>query len=359
MNALPAARAVGRRLLGICLLVAVSIVVLVGTVGAAVFTIVSAPWRPRLGRGRRVLGAAAVYAAVENVGLLLAAWRWLRFRVDRDAARDREDSIRALRRSLAALRRAARRFGGLDVEFVAGPAAEQESDLTDLPDLTEPPEPPHPPDLPAGPMIVCGRHGGVGGAFLLADLLLSGYGRVPRVVLKQTLAWDPLIDALLGRIPHAFIDPQPGDRGATAARIGELARDLADGDALLIFPEGGNFTPGRRRRAITRLRRRGLVRQAARADRLRNVMPPHPDGLFAALEAAPEADVVFVAHTGLDHLQSVADVWRAIPLAGPVTFTWWVVSAAEVPRQEQSRLGWLEENWARIDRWVAGSRTPL
>ncbi|MBS2536168.1 1-acyl-sn-glycerol-3-phosphate acyltransferase [Catenulispora sp. NF23] len=349
MNALTAARAVGRRLLGICLLVAASVVILIGTAGAAVFTIVSAPWRPRLGRARRVLGAAAVYAAVENVGLLLAAWRWLRLCVGRDAARDRRDSIRALRRSLAALRKAARRFGGLDVEFVAGPTAEQE---------TDPPDSPNPPDLPAGPLIVCGRHGGVGGAFLLADLLLSGYDRVPRVVLKQTLAWDPLIDALLGRLPHAFIDPQPGDSGATAARIGELAQDMADGDALLIFPEGGNFTPHRRRRAITRLRHRGLVRQAARADRLRNVMPPHPDGLFAALEAAPEADVVFVAHTGLDHLQSVADVWRAIPLAGPVAFTWWVVPAAEVPEQEQSRLSWLEDNWARIDRWVADSRTP-
>ena len=65
---------------------------------------------------------------------------------------------------------------------------------------------------------MCGRHGGVGGAFLLAQILLCEQGRLPWVVLKKTLSWDPLIDALLSRIPHAFIDPQPGDAGATAAR---------------------------------------------------------------------------------------------------------------------------------------------
>jgi 1-acyl-sn-glycerol-3-phosphate acyltransferase len=327
------ARGVGRRTVGVLLLLLASIVVLLGVIVGAVFTLLTAPWRPRLGRIRRVVAMAAVYSGTEIVGLVAAAWRWVRLVVDRDAARDRRERARSLDKSLRVLRKAAQRFGGLEVV--------QDTDTQ---------------RLPAGPLIVCGRHGGVGGAFLLAQILLCEQGRLPWVVLKKTLSWDPLIDALLSRIPHAFIDPQPGDEGATAARVGELARGMTAEDALLIFPEGGNFTPRRRLHAIRRLRRRGLAKAAARAAQLQHVLPPHPDGLFAAMGTAPESEVVFVAHTGLEHLQSAADLWRALPLRLPVVFTWWAVAGAEIPESEQDRVGWLEEHWARIDGWVAEHR---
>ena len=41
-----------------------------------------------------------------------------------------------------------------------------------------------------------------------------------------------------------------------------------------------------------------------------HVLAPRPGGVLAALEAAPDADVLMVAHTGLDHLVTVSDVWR-------------------------------------------------
>ncbi|GAA2002032.1 1-acyl-sn-glycerol-3-phosphate acyltransferase [Catenulispora subtropica] len=336
-------RRIGRRFLGVCALLLIAVVVYLLAIGAALFTLLTAPWRPRLGRYRRVLAVAVVYSSIEISGLVAAAGRRIRYLVDRDAPRDRRDRVRALDKSLRTLRTATQRFGGLDVALAADSVEGRETS---------------PPILPPGPVIVCGRHGGVGGAFLLTHLLLTEYGRLPRVVLKQTLAWDPLIDALLSGIPHAYIDPQPGDSGATAARIGALAEGMAADDALLIFPEGGNFTPRRRMRAIRRLHRRGLALAGARAERRQHVLPPHPDGLFAALDAAPEADVVFVAHTGLDHLQTAMDVWRALPLREPVVLTWWGVPATEVPRQEEARIGWLEDNWSRIDRWVARHRVP-
>jgi 1-acyl-sn-glycerol-3-phosphate acyltransferase len=367
---------VGRRLAGTGLLVAASTVVLVAGFGAVLFTALTeltALWRrrrrrPRLGRLRRVIAVAAVYAGIEISGLIAAAGRWLRFQLDHDADRDRRGRVRSLSAALDRLRRAAGRFGDLEVVLVSPTASsvvsESEPSVTSgsrelSPELRVRQWRPEPLELPPGPLIVCGRHGGIGAAFLLAHLLLSTYRRLPRVVLKQTLAWDPLIDALLSRIPHAFIDPQPGDGGATAARIGALAQGMAADEALLIFPEGGNFSPRRRMRAILRLRRRGLASAAERAARLRNVLPPHPDGVFAAIEAAPEAAVVFVAHTGLDHLLSAADVWRALPLRLPVVITWWAVPAADVPRRPEQQLGWLEENWTRIDRWVARNRIPL
>src|SRR4029450_11157921 len=96
--------------------------------------------------------------------------------------------------------------------------------------------------------------------------------------------------------------------------VGALATGLDDNDAFVIFPEGGNFTPRRRLRAISRLRDRGLGDLAERAENLRNLLPPKPGGPLAAIDAAPDAGVIFVAHTGLDRMLTVADVWRELPM---------------------------------------------
>ena len=73
------------------------------------------------------------------------------------------------------------------------------------------------------------------------------YDREPRVVLKDTLAWDPMIDVLLHRIPARFISPNPGEGEDLESQIAALATDLDENDAFVIFPEGGNFTAARRR----------------------------------------------------------------------------------------------------------------
>ena len=83
------------------------------------------------------------------------------------------------------------------------------------------------------------------------------YAREPRVVLKDTLAWDPVIDVVLRRIPARFISPDPGRGEDLESQIAALATGLDENDAFVIFPEGGNFTPERRQRAIDRLRRLG------------------------------------------------------------------------------------------------------
>jgi hypothetical protein len=45
---------------------------------------------------------------------------------------------------------------------------------------------------------------------------------------------------------------------------------------------------------------------------MRHVLAPRPGGLLAALDTAPDADVGWVAHTGLERLVTVADVWREL-----------------------------------------------
>jgi hypothetical protein len=89
---------------------------------------------------------------------------------------------------------------------------------------------------------------------------------------------------------------------------------------------------------------------------MRHVLPPQPGGVAAALAAAPEADVVWVAHAGLDHLFTVADVWRELPLDGVVRMRWWRVPASAVPRGFDAQVEWLYEWWERIDAWIDEAR---
>ncbi len=215
---------------------------------------------------------------------------------------------------------------------------------------------PSPDAHPGRPVVVCCRHAGPGDSFTLIHALMHWYGREPRVVLKDTLAWDPMIDVVLRRIPARFISTNPGHGEDLESQIAALAAGLDENDAFVIFPEGGNFTPARRQRAIDRLRKRGMERMAARAEAMTHVLAPRPGGLLAALDAAPDADVVLVAHTGLDHLLTVGDVWRELPMDKRIVMRWWQVSHDEIPAGREERIDWLYGWWERSDEWIAQNR---
>src|SRR6476661_3264871 len=54
---------------------------------------------------------------------------------------------------------------------------------------------------PGAPLIVACRHAGPGDSFTLIHALMHWYQREPRIVLKDTLRWDPCVDVLLARLP--------------------------------------------------------------------------------------------------------------------------------------------------------------
>jgi 1-acyl-sn-glycerol-3-phosphate acyltransferase len=215
---------------------------------------------------------------------------------------------------------------------------------------------PTPDAHPGRPLLVCCRHAGPGDSFTLIHALMHDYQREPRVVLKDTLRWDPAIDVLLNRIPARFISPNPAAGDDLESQISTLAANLDENDAFVIFPEGGNFTPQRRTRGIERLRKLGMEKMAARAEAMTNVLAPRPGGFLAALEAAPDADVVLVAHTGLDHMLTVGDVWRELPMDKQIIMRWWTVSAHEIPADRDARIDWLFDWWERIDSWIEENR---
>lgn len=211
---------------------------------------------------------------------------------------------------------------------------------------------------PGTPLIVASRHGGPGDSLILPHLLFQGARREPRIVLKDTIRWDPAIDTLSSRVPSRFITPSgfggraPGSTTA-AEQIGDLAMGLDENDALVIFPEGGQISPRRRSQRIERLRSSGLDEFADRAEDLLNVMPPQPAGLNAALAAAPDADMIFIAHTGLDHFQNIGDTWRGLPMNKQLIMRAWRVPRSEIPEEREAQAEWLFGWFERIDFWIA------
>ncbi len=219
------------------------------------------------------------------------------------------------------------------------------------------------------PVIVLSRHAGPGDSFLLVHHLLSLYRRKPRIVMKAALQLDPSLDVVINRLPHAFVRPRKAVaattveaeaespvEGAVSAEIRRLASRLGPVGALVIFPEGGNFTPRRWRRGIAALEAKRRFDEARRARGMANLLPPRAGGAFAAIDSAPAADVIFVAHTGLDDLITMRDVWRALPMEQVIKAKWWRVPAAEVPRARADVVAWLYDWWERIDAWIEANR---
>lgn len=209
------------------------------------------------------------------------------------------------------------------------------------------------------PLLVLSRHAGPGHSLLLIHHLFSSARRRPRIVLKHTLQWDPMIDLVFNRLPMTFVDPASLRQSGTIAGIGRLAATMAPGDALLIFPEGRNVTPLRRRHAIARLRQAGREQAARRAERIVHLMPPRPRGMQAALAARHDLDVVVVAHTGFDDLTTVPALWRAVPVNKTLHLQWHSVPAARVPRDLRGLAAWAFAEWERMDAWVGAQRAGV
>ena len=317
---------------------ALAVLALPVLVGAA---LVATLVRPRGLRPLRALAFLVVFLGLELGGLLASLWLWVRaglgHRLRGPASQERH--YRVLQALLAVAVGTARRVFRLRLVT----DGEGWSPLDDgVPGSTN-------------AMLVLSRHAGPGDSLLMVHTLLDrDHLRRPRIVLKDLLRLDPLVDVYLSRLPSSFLPPG----GDSEQRVADLATGLGDEDALLIFPEGGNTSPRRRLAAVERLRFKGLHRAADSAERMRHLLPPRPGGVSAALQAAPYADVVLVAHAGLDHLSGLRELWSGLPMDGEVRLRWDFVPAGEVPREQEALVDWLYERWEQMDEWVARHSAP-
>lgn len=268
----------------------------------------------------RLVAFGTVYLLAETVGLVAAAWVWA---TSFDQERLERRTYRVQGRWAETLLRSATGLFGLRWTVEGG-------------DTVTP-----------GPILVLARHASIVDNLLPARYIARDGGIRLRYVLKRELLSDPALDVVGNRLPNAFIDREsPG----ALELISHLAGDLGPGDGLLIFPEGTRFTPAKLERARSILQGRS-PRMAELAHGLKSVLPPRPGGVLAMLEAA-RADVVILAHRGLEGFARIKDIWQGAMVGRAVDIRLWRVPYDHIPQDRDDRVEWLFGIWHEIDRWV-------
>lgn len=207
--------------------------------------------------------------------------------------------------------------------------------------------------LEEAPLLAFPRHAGPGDSIVLAWMLAALAGRMPRVVLKDFLLWDPGIGCVLGRMESYFVPSRSGAGDDRTQPLLDMAASLDRIDAVLLFPEGQNWTPYRWRKLIERLRARGDNERADQAASWRYVMPPLQRGVQLAMSERPDADVIVIATTGLEWLVSPWQIFKAIPLQDdPMLLRSWTFTPSERPTDPEEIGVWLDERWDILNDWV-------
>lgn len=203
----------------------------------------------------------------------------------------------------------------------------------------------HPP-----PFILVARHASIIDNLLPAFFISRAHGTHIRYVMKHELLADPALDVAGRRLVNAFVRRSSGESDSELASIRRLAETLPPDEAILIYPEGTRFSTEKRERSLAILSRRSprLSRMAAG---FTHVLPPRLGGTLALVEAC-EADVVIMAHRGLDGFARVADIWRGAMVKTHVEVQFWRVPRSDIPTGRAERAEWLFDLWGRIDRWV-------
>ncbi|MCA9654576.1 MAG: 1-acyl-sn-glycerol-3-phosphate acyltransferase [Myxococcales bacterium] len=286
--------------------------------------------RRNRGASLRLLAMLWVFLLAELGGVTLALLIWIRHGLvpGRDSDRFLEDNYRLQRGWARVLLAAARGVVGLRFEV--------EGDDEAVP----------------GPVLVLMRHTSIVDTILPVVFLGARHGLRLRYVLKTELRIDPCLDIVGERLPNCFVD-RGGDTAQEMERVGRLADGLGRRDGVLIYPEGTRFTPARQARARERLAEQH-PELYDRALRLRHVLPPRPGGTLALLEhGLPGADVVMVAHTGLERLVRMHDVLSGGLVGAVVRVRMWRIPGADVPDDREARVRWLFDRWAAVDAYVA------
>ncbi len=206
-------------------------------------------------------------------------------------------------------------------------------------------------DLPENQFIIVSRHASAADAVIPAYWMTNHLKRPVHYLLKAELGLDPALGIYGRRLGNHFV--RRGDsRQRELEAITDLGHQALPRSATVIFPEGTYATDETRERIRSSLAAKGPSEALGLALELDVLLPPKPAGLLALLDAMPEADVVFIAHIGLEGVAEVSGIRKRTPLPHPVQLQTWTIRRADLPAGEEERIVWLNDQWRHMEHWV-------
>ncbi|MBL4633176.1 MAG: 1-acyl-sn-glycerol-3-phosphate acyltransferase [Kofleriaceae bacterium] len=206
-----------------------------------------------------------------------------------------------------------------------------------------------------GPILLLSRHASILDTILPIKILGEAHGMGMRIVQKDILRWNALVEVASHRSPRAFIKRGSNNVEREIGHMKHLLEGIGPGDALVLFPEGSRFTPEKKKRIVSKLEKNNPI-AAARAQSLSSVLPVRPAGTIALMDARPDIDIVFLAHTGLEGANGLNDFVRGALYKRKLRMKFWRVPASDVPKNKEERLEWLHNEWTKVDKWITANR---
>lgn len=203
-----------------------------------------------------------------------------------------------------------------------------------------------------GPSLLLMRHASINDTILPIGIATHDHGVRLRIVLKAELLWAPIVDAIGHRIPTAFIRRSSGDPERELVVCKSITPAMHRHEAIMIFPEGTRFTPERKASLVAKLRAKDPAAADA-AEALTHVLPFRTGGVLALMDGAPDAALVFCAHTGYERSARLEDFIAGGLYRATVKVKMWRVAASDLPTDPDARAAFLHAEWRKVNAWVA------
>lgn len=174
-----------------------------------------------------------------------------------------------------------------------------------------------------------------------------------RYVLKHELLVDPCLDVVGNRLPNCFVERGSDRKEREIHRVVRLSDGVGEDEAVVIFPEGTRYTPGKRAHLVERMRQKG-ERAADLAAELQHTLSPLRAGALALGTSARDLDLVVVAHRGIEAAGSLRDLITGGLTHKNLRIRVWRTPAADVPRDDDAFRAFLADRWRAVDAFVGG-----
>jgi 1-acyl-sn-glycerol-3-phosphate acyltransferase len=204
-----------------------------------------------------------------------------------------------------------------------------------------------------GPLLLFVRHSSTADTVLAATLVANPHKLLLKYVLKRELLWDPCLDIVGQRLPNAFIDRKAPKREGELQAVLQLAENLTERLAVLIYPEGTRFSESKQKKILKSMQDKGMGELFDIAQSFRMVLPPKLGGPLGLMDAAPGVDIVLLEHSGFEGAANFSRFWNGALVGRTIRVRLRRLKAENIPVEKRDR--WLFERWAEMDDWIVQS----